>query len=478
MNITAFSQKKQSLNTLYLLMLITAASIPFSGLNIQLGGTFNLSNILTIISAFILGRDFLFVKIRKDIPYSFYSVRKALGVFLIITCLGNLTFLLDPPSKEAENYFNLMFDSGGFSVFRTALKPFQAFISSAINLIWILIPILTIKSKKQILYFAYLYVISSAFQASLGIFQYIYYLISGINFFPIYRGGLIGNNIYTQDAFIVVSGVKMLRINAMSGEPKGLALILCFGIAASIFLLYSNINKNHRMVLVFMLIAQIIALIFTFSTLGYVAILVLFFVWIVAELPKFIALFSIAIASLIIAYIFGDFSFVQGDTLLNKVFEARFSDRLQEGFEDMDLVYINFIVKNPSYLFLGTGFGTFHLASFEQASQIISWRFGIILPKLGIFSILATSGCAGMLVFMHILLSLKSGFDKIIVLNIQDLKFIERAKKMLIYIFLTGLAIRYTIFALMWVGIGFAIVENYDLSINKQQVGAGSQYEG
>jgi len=84
MNANYLQRKIFTEKTLYRLMLLTVASIPLFGIKIQLGATFRLEDIFTLIASFILFADFLWIGTRKDIPKSFYFVRIILLVFFYL----------------------------------------------------------------------------------------------------------------------------------------------------------------------------------------------------------------------------------------------------------------------------------------------------------------------------------------------------------------------------------------------------------
>lgn len=455
-------KKNSVLKTLYIITLLTVVSVPFDGLTIEVGATFRLSNVFSLLATFLLASYLLLAsrQERKSIPKTFSFILGTLFLFCLITFLGNLTFLLDTVSPEAQRYFEAKFGSDGFSSFRTVLKPLQVFIANTNNFSWLLIPILVIKRNHQVIQLAWFYVISSSIEAVLGIIQYLYFLASGINIFPIYRGGLIGENNYTQDAVVDIQGIRFLRVNAFAGEPKGLAFFLCIGIAIICFFLIRHIKKN-RILLFGCLCVHLVALALTFSTLGYICIVIGFFVYSISIKNKFPLILILGFLLVSFYYLF------DVPDLAVSVFQERFLDRL--GFEDMDLVYLAFIQKSPDYLLFGTGFGTFHLASFKQAQEIIPWAFGIILPKFGILNILATSGCVGLIVFSILLFRLFKNLHSIISLQKQNNFYID-LKNLIIYLVIVGISLRVNLLGFLWIGVGFATIENhlkYKQSITK-----------
>ncbi|MEQ9485420.1 hypothetical protein [Coleofasciculus sp. F4-SAH-05] len=384
----------------------------------------------------------------------------------MLAFLGNLVFLFDEPNLEAQKYFSEQFNSGFFSIFRKTLKPLQAFIKSSTMFFWLLIPIFAIKQYNQVIKISILYVISASIQAVLSLVQFIVYLVTGFNLFPINRTGLIGENIVTQDAIFNLEQTRIIRVNALAGEPKHLALFLCFGLAINVFLLvkyFSLAQKQNIFWITFSCIVQFAALLLTFSTFGYITFMIGLFLYIFWVFIDFTAIGLSLISIFIILFLLlsYDHNYLVGNlanSLIGKIFELRFLERLN--FDDFDQVYLAFIKSNPSYLLVGTGFGNFHLASFNQASEILSWRFGIILPKLGIFNILATSGVSGLLVYLFLIFRLLRQLDS--VLNskiINNQYFYYSVKNLIVYMIISGFFLRLTNLGLLWIGVGFAVIE-------------------
>lgn len=446
-----------TINLLYIVLLLIVFSVPLDGLSIEIGATFRLSRIFSLLATFIIFVHLFFRDVKNS--RSFYLVIKVLAVFFFITILGNITFLLDVPNPEAQSYYLQRFGSSSLSIFRNELKFIQVLIENISKFSCLLIPILVIRSYDQVSKVAWTYVISSSLQAALGILQLSYYLIAKINLFPIYRGGLIGERTYTQDAVASIQEVGILRINALSGEPKNLALFLCFGIATiCFFLLPESFTKPRRnfLLLLNLVILQIVALTLTLSTLGYILFIIGIFVFMLSAKSRVKLIFTFFLLGLSLLVFYGLFEI---SSFYTSVFQTRFLERL--GLEDFDLVYLAFIQDSPSYLFLGTGFGNFHLASFQNAIEIVTWKFGIILPKLGIFEILAISGVLGLAFFSFLPYKLLSRFSqKNLSSNFNTQKNI-RLKNLIIYMIIAGIYLRLTYIGIIWIGIGFAVSDNW-----------------
>lgn len=447
-------------NKLYILTLATLASIPFDGLAIDFGARLRISNLLSIISTLMLLGNFLFAKAKLfENSYYLRFTFKVLSLFFLITLVSNLIFLSEDTSYQATRYFNDYFGSSDLSFIRTALKPIQACIATLTQVSWLIIPILAIRTNDQVIKAAWAYVASSSIQAGIAIFQFLYHLVSGVNLFPIYRGSLLDENIVTQDAFFALGGVNVLRVNAFTGEPKNLALVLCFGIAVVCFFLITQTDRRFKTLAITCAIIQFVAMMLTFSTLGYALLVLTCCVYFYFQRNK--TLFIIAISFIIIPTFF----LIGVPSVVSDIFQERFLERI--GFEDFDLVYLNFISQAPENLLFGTGFGTFHLASFESAIQIIQWKFGIILPKIGLFVLMATSGCVGTLIFSSLffkLITKLSYFNYFLAL--PEGKFCISVRNLVVCLVVIGILFRFTTFGCLWIGIGFAVLENNSRYVN------------
>ncbi|MEM1255556.1 MAG: hypothetical protein AAGI69_24220 [Cyanobacteria bacterium P01_H01_bin.21] len=444
-------------NKNYVLILALVFLMPFNGLSIDIGVSirpFNLLNFLLFFSVIKTVVKIL-VSNTKTSPSSLTLVIKIFSLFIGITVLSNLIFILfGEVTPEALYYFDDKFSGGTLGFLRTSLKPLQVMLSYLLIFSLTIVSITSIKKHSEIVSIAWSYVISSSVAAFLGIFQYFYYVVSGVNLFPIYRGGLVGVNSYTQDAVFVMGGIKFLRINAFAGEPKYLATFLILGLGTILFFLINQCSKKHKTVLAFLFLIQLLAVMLTFSTLGYAMLIIcLLFYLYIAKRKLYLYTFLGIIALL-------GYLFIGYPQLVVDIFDARFLSRL--GLEDMDVIYVEFIKEFPDYIWFGTGFGNFHLASFAQTQKILSWNFGIILPKLGLFIVMATSGIFGTLIFYSIpILVIKRLSYLANYLNKNTADFYWSLKNLIIFLSIIGLVMRSMPLAFLWLGIGFSAIEEY-----------------
>lgn len=452
------AQKKNEF--LYFIFLLSIFCIPFFGISIELGATFRPANMLAILGTILLLINYTSNKGRQYC-YSFKLVINILFVLSITSVIANIIFILtENIDKHTISYFTSQFGSRNFSFLRIHLKPVQIFVSEWINFSFLLIPISTVNNKIKIVKIVWTYVISVTIQATLGIVQYLIYISLGINIFPILRGGIIGSHIYQQDAAFFLNGIKFIRVNALAGEPKTLALFLCAGIGISVFFLFHNVStKREKMITTISIFIQLIALMLTFSTLGYICLLAGMIVYTFSIKRKLSAIFAILISFFIILNLIS-IPFVVSD-----IFHTRFLERL--GFEDMDLIYLSFIQRNPDFLLFGTGYGNFHLAAFQETQEIIPWKFGIVLPKLGVLNLLAQSGIVGLVIFSSLPIMIIRKLNNLARKKYYvDKVLCNSTKYMVIYLSVICLVLRYNSIGLLSLGMGFAI---YEISLSNHK---------
>jgi hypothetical protein len=436
-------------------MVISIAFLPLEGISIELGATFRPSNTVAIITALIFIYYFsVSSKASKYYSSSFKFVLNVLIFFFALTLVSNFVFLLEKIDPETWSFFNRRFGDSGLAIFRTSLKPVQALINQVINYSWLLIPVVAIQRNQQVIRLAWAYVISTSIQAVLAIIQFIVYSSTSFNLFPINRGGLIGEGIYTQTATVTLAGKNFLRANGLAGEPGGLALYICFSLGIIFFLLLSQSKGRSKLFGALCIVLQFVALMLTFSTRGYIFIFVGVLIYFLTSGKKLAAGFISIIAVFVLYYLIGDIP-----SLAEEIFQTRILDRL--GFDDFDYVYIALLQDSPIHLLLGVGFGNIHLLMYPYAVTMIPFEIGLITPKLGLFNILATSGIAGAIVLSLLPISLyfrlsifakQRGF----VWN----EFCASVRNVMLYMLVCGVILQINVMGLAWIGIGFAVVQN------------------
>jgi hypothetical protein len=455
----------RKINIFYVLTCLTLFAMTFEGRYIDLGAQITAEKFFSLISLmFSFGYFIGIIKTRafSELHYKNF-ILKTIACFLLITLVGNLIFLSEPMNSDALLYFEDRVGTGHLALFRTVLKPVQAFVLVLAQLSWILVPSLALKTNLHVIQAAWVYVCSSTLQAILALIQYLIYLAIGINIFPVYRGGVLDSNLYQQDAVFSMGGRFLIRVNGLSGEPKQLALILSFSIAILAFLLIRSKSRKIKTFAIFCLSLQILSLILTFSTLGFVLFLagVCTYTLLRKNKVQFLVFMMIIFVTALL--------FVELPSTVGDIFQERVLERL--GFEDFDLVFLEFINSSPLHFFIGCGIGNFHIASFEQAKQVIrDWQFQIFLPYIGVFSLVATSGIFGALTFYllpyRLIVSLN---HRLKVLSFAEKDFYVSVRNLLIYLIIIGFILRLHTLGFIWLGIGFAVLENSHKSLINHQ---------
>jgi hypothetical protein len=453
------------INIFYILTCLTLFATTFEGRYIDLGAQITADKFFSLISLIVSFGYFIGLIKARAFNELFYKnfILKTIACFLLITIVGNLIFLTEPISSEALIYFEDRVGTGNLAMFRTFLKPVQAFTVTLAQLSWILVPSLALKTNLQVIQAGWVYVCSSTLQAILAISQYLIYMATGINIFPMYRGGVTDDNLFQQDAVFSFGGRFLLRVNGLSGEPRQLALILVFSIAILTFLLIRSKSKIIKTFAIFSLLLQVFSLILTFSTQGFILLSIGVLIYTFSRKNKM--QFLIFVITVFLSALL----FIEIPSTVADIFQARILERI--GFEEFDLIFLDFISASPLHLFTGCGIGNFHIASFEQAKQVIrEWQFQIFLPFIGVFSLIATSGIFGTVTFYllpyRLILKLSRSLKS---LPISERLFYVSVRNLLIYLIIVGLILRLHTLGFIWLGIGFAVLENLHKSLINRQ---------
>jgi hypothetical protein len=451
--------KRPRVRLIYNLVLIAIIASPFGGVYVELGGTYGISNTAAILAFIIFLIDILTRNKPLSLAYSqsFKLVLNVLAAFYLVTLISNFIFFISAdidPSVWA--FFNNRFGTGGMSIFRTYLKPVQALVSQSISYSWFLLPLVIISSKKDLLKISWFYVISSTFQAILGIVHLAVFALMGVNLFPIYRGGIVGDEVQTQTSMIATSLGPTLRANGLAGEPGGLALYCCFGMAVTLlFLLPQLTERKLRAFGISCFILQFIGMMITYSTRGYLLTFLLGFIFFLTHKNK-ILLIPLTILSVgFIYYLVGGIP-----DIVQEVFSMRFLARF--GFDDFDYVYFEFLKQSPEYLLLGSGFGNIHLLMEPYARDMIPFEIGNITPKMGLLFILSTSGVVGALILFLLPFNLffkRKKLSQLLSISPTSAALLACTQNTAAYMFFAGIILQFNVLGFFWVSAGLAIIE-------------------
>jgi hypothetical protein len=450
--------KRPRVKLMYNLVLLAIFSLTFDGVFIELGGTYKISNTLAILALIIFLIDVLTRNKPLSLAYSqsFKLVLNVLAAFYLVTLISNFIFIVSAdidPSVWA--FFNNRFGTGGMAIFRTYLKPVQAFFSQSISYSWFLLPLVIISSKKDLLKLSWFYVISATFQAILGIVHLAVFALMGINLFPVYRG-MVGDEAYTQVGMISTSWGQTLRANGLAGEPGGLALFCCFGMAITLLFLLPQITERKlRIFGISCFILQFIGMMITYSTRGYILTFLLAFIFFLTRKSKVLMIPLTILCVSFIYYLVGGVP-----DIVQEVFAMRFLTRF--GFDDFDYVYLEFLKQSPEYLLLGSGFGNIHLLMEPYARNMIPFEIGNITPKMGLFFILSTSGIVGALILLILPFNLffkNKKISQLLATSPSSAEFLACTRNTAAYMFFAGIILQFNVLGFFWVSAGLATLE-------------------
>ena len=232
---------------------------------------------------------------------------------------------------------------GGF--FKNEGRIFTQIIFFVISINLIFIPFYVIKSHFEIHKILQLIVKACIILATLGMFQYFYVqFLGGENPFPIQASDGKSHSGYILDL--------MFRINSIAGEPKHMGIAMALG---TIMLLLAKVN-NLKLVRYdsLWIVLFIINLFLTFSTTGYV--LVLVGILIILFLKGILNFKSVAIISIIVSLVFLIITNVPEDVYF--IFEKQASKASLEVQDDAVKSYI--VEEEPIHAIIGTGLGNIH----------------------------------------------------------------------------------------------------------------------
>lgn len=476
---THIENSDEKTKKLFLLLCVAVFFMPFFGVYFDVGGSWRISQLLMIILSYSAYRQFkkypdIFLKKQIEQSEQKFVIRCIL-IFFISAFLANLfVFLFVEIPPQATEYFSGKLETQFLiSFIRTNFKIIQSAIKELISFGFLIIPLMLIDTKKKAHIITWIYVISVSIQSFLGIVQLIIYNVTNVNIFPIIRGGFFSHLYATQTARITELEGFNFRVNALALEPTDLGFFIVSSIILILFFLLPNNNflelnigkfklKNKNFILS-LLSLNLICLYFTYSTLGYI----MFVIVLALSVSK--NLISLFISSAILVF-FSEKIITTIFAVSGEIIQARFIDRL--GFDDFDQVYLSFISQNPEFLLNGTGFGNFHLLSYDYAREIVNaFNFGIILPKLGVFKILAISGVVGLVglsllfVKLYLKMSVTLMYSHRNKINNSKVIWIKNFRYFLVPVFICLFLIRYEDVTLLFLALGYSTYNWYDQEI-------------
>lgn len=358
------------------------------------------------------------------IPNHFRLERLFIGPikhYLFFTVFVTLYFSIFEIDNLVNNQMSFFRSNGRYI---TSIIKFFIFQISPI----LLLPYI-IKDKKDIISAVSSYIFGLKTLTIIGIFQFGIYFLSGYDFLPY---GLTENSeALSAKEDIIFSNIGFLRISALGGEPKGLAISLVIGITILSYLKLNKVNITSRYSNLWIFLMCFV-LFTTLSTGGLVLILVPFLVILFKYLfslkKNVIRIFFLSICFL------GFFSFF--NNVIFTIIDTRILSRSDVMFsEDIDESIWKFLTNNPEHIFFGTGLGNIHLYAYKYIDDINLYNLRmneVFVSRYGYTKIISESGIIG---FAFFLIFAFSVIFKIFRLNVDN--------KIIIVIFFFSLLIFY-----------------------------------
>jgi hypothetical protein len=413
---------------------------PFRAINIDIGLSISMSEILTIIGVMfvILFQDHYILKIPKSIvPYILYCILSTIIIslfFIEFIHVNEGNFLREKGRFIAQIIFNTIPVFGLMFLLSSGLRTKVQFLSAFKILL-----------------------LSILFLSLLGILQFIIFYISKIDIFPI--GINADGQIRTASMGLFAGILGWLRICSFGGEPKGLAAIVTVGALIILTLNKFNIkffNFNSLILPFFFLI-----ILLTLSTGGIVLTIVISFLvlilawfirgieWRILFKPYFFSVLALVILL-----------FIKLKENIIEILEIRVVNRIvseEEGIEDMDQTIISFLQDNPLWSIFGSGWGNIHNLAYKYIPTEYAWylKDTIFVAKSGYLKIISESGFIGFILLLFFEISLiykifkKRSWDNwykafLILIPLSFLVFLVRSNYVIYeYIIIHGFALAY-----------------------------------
>jgi len=278
-------------------------------------------------------------------------------------------------------------------VFKEYLRPIVqiAFLLLFINLIFI--PSYFLTKRDELVTSLKYYLNAMIFLSILGVIQAIILYSMGHNIFPIPR---LDERL---QELVALEGVKetlfllQYRITSICTEPKNFAVFLSFAIIILVEFKKYNIYqyKYHKQILILFSVN----LILTFSTTGYIAIILYFFIKSFSSSARY---YILGAAIFIFSYLTID--------IVNTLINARIIDKLK--LEGVDQGILLFFLDQQIYSFFGVGYGNIHkfAVTYLEPSTYSAFGNTSFTAISGALYLIGSVGIVGLLFFYSILLRL------------------------------------------------------------------------
>lgn len=372
---------------------IAVFTIPWWALEVDFGVSLKISELLML--AFVLR---IVIAGQSLTRFSGNRIGLLLLFFLYSGIVAAITILVGPEVPEFA----------GGSIFRNGFgRVFSVGIKWGI-LIAFMIAITRVKAS-EIPSILLAYVRSGVILASLGLFQMVTFLVSGIDLFPV---GMFLPEGYQYQGTLNIGGAGVLRVSSFGGEPKGLGVAL----AIAVYILWAtkdlnNISPASRrlyyvlMLIVIVLTASTSAFVVLISVMIYVAIFKFFGAsFSTRALAIALTVQFVALATVFISSAENQLSSQQQDFgNVETYFDAlayKLTGRFQ--LDDTDAYLSQSFSSDPVGIVFGRGLGVVHHFAYNLIPDNHLERLGgtILSAKSGVLELLGYGGLIGGILFM------------------------------------------------------------------------------
>lgn len=271
-----------------------------------------------------------------------------------------------------------------------------------------------VRNTVEVIRLGRVYVVSCVVLSVLGWYQVGTWLLTGNNLFPIgcvaefmSPGSELVRNAL-REGIAVYGDVRILRMSALGGEPKTLAIALAISLVMLQLRIYSNgFRKTYVLTWIFLFVSMIQ----TLSTSG-------FYLWVIGTAAVYVlsrtmrlenATKHVTMGRVVLAL----FAFVAMTTIFTGV--ARLfglatsfnwwelaQDRIfgRDPLEDFDIAVLQFLIHDPMSALFGVGLGNAHLYSRQFLPAFATYaEESVFVAKSGYLKLISETGVIGLLFF-------------------------------------------------------------------------------
>lgn len=351
-------------------------TFPLKNFYIFIGTSFEIWKLLSL--AFLIFKFPVWV-FKQQSSFANNKFFKILGLFIlyvaIISIVNSIFLATDSNTSDI---------SGGF--FKNEGRLISQFILFLITLNLMIIPFFVVKTFNEMIKCLKILLGSIIILAIFGFLQFFIVRITGNNPFPIQGSDGISHTGYIMDS--------VFRINSLAGEPKHMAIAMVIGIVIIVFSRMNRIKISRLDIpLLFLFIFN---LFFTYSTTGYVLLLLSLFI--VALIYGIFNYKTIVFGGLTLLFII--IGLTQANELQFETFSKQFN---KANIEIQDETIKAYFEDEPLHAITGTGLGNIHHYAVHYFPKSFT-LFNDVAYKAnsGIFYMVSDYGILGVLILLFI----------------------------------------------------------------------------